>query len=123
LGFVDSYQQLINEVILNKQSHQRIKKVLLVNFSAETLPEDFVSNDEILIVSTTPNKNSANNSKTNVYLNRLDSDADYLFGFLRIILPIAYEFNPDLIYVYAGKDVTSKTTNVMKIFYLQRLIS
>ena len=35
-------------------------------------------------------------------------DADYLFAFQRIIMPVAYDFNPDL--------VISKTLAVDKIF-------
>jgi hypothetical protein len=112
LGFVDSYEQLINEVVFNKQTHERIEKVLVVNFSAEMLPGTFVSNDEILVVSTSSDVTS-NSTRTNVRLNKLDSDTDYLTAFLRIVLPIAYQFNPDITYVYAGNGVTDEKANVV----------
>ena len=112
LGFVDSYEQLINEVVIYKNSHERVKKVLVVNFSAEMLPGTFDANDEILIVSMSSNPDIESRAKTNVHLNKLDSDIDYLTGFFRIVLPITYRFNPDLTYVYAGSGAPDRKTNV-----------
>ncbi|KAK4050595.1 Histone deacetylase hda1 [Microbotryomycetes sp. JL201] len=44
------------------------------------------------------------------------SDADYIYAFQRVIMPIAYEFNPDIVLVSAGYDAAEgDTLGLMKV--------
>lgn len=46
------------------------------------------------------------------------SDADYLYTWMKIVLPLAYSFNPDIIFVSAGFDAgIHDPLGKLKIFF------
>jgi histone deacetylase 6 len=49
-------------------------------------------------------------------------DAEYVAAFLKIVMPIAYEFSPDLVLVSAGFDAAVGDPLVKKFFYQFSLV-
>lgn len=85
---------------------------MVLNVSRDRLPEKLTSDESVLCISMQSDGTTSSVNRTNVSLDLSDSDTLFLTGFLRVVLPISYQFNPDLVYVYAGREVASGKTKV-----------